>query len=560
MSIQIRIIAVLLLAFALQAVSAPLSVERTSRYWLFFAPDERSEKQFDEAAAEVASSLTARSLARRRKVIHSEPPVRPCDIPPSPARLQAVRDCGCEIVRVTRYLNAVTVQGSPQALEKAKLLPFVTSSRHVFRFREELYDDCPDLPKCELPATDDAEDYGDAWNQSTIVNLPAAHNLGYKGRGVFVGVQDSGFDNLRHRCFSNLDLIATWDFLNNDPNVGDEHDMGSGAHGTRTLSVIAGLDSGRFIGTAPGASYILTKTENTEWERQIEEDTWAAGLWFHDSLGTEVLSSSVSYRDWYEYEDMDGETAVTTRAAEAAVEAGMVIVNSGGNTGRDAYPFSKIGAPADARGVLAAGAVLADSSYWTASSQGPTFDGRIKPDVAALGVGVFTAVSFNDLSYFPRNGTSFSCPMIAGVAALVLEANSDLTPAQVREILWETSSRSGNPDTLVGYGIINALAAVLRAESMAVPTRPVLPDRFSLNAFPNPFNSRLTIIFNGASCPEKLVLYDLQGRMQFSMPVSMHPGEHGRISLDLHHLPAGGYILRAEERGEIVSRRVIHSR
>lgn len=547
--------------------------KQTDRHWIFFTRESVGYAELERRLDEAVLSLTDRSLERRRKVIPRDPPLRICDLPPSSQQIAVIEEYGCEVVRALRYVNAVTVRGSPDEIERLNRLEFVDYTRPVMALPalENVYstdshhEDPPHENKAQT-CRDNPLLYGESWVQSALINLPAAHDLGYRGRGILVGVQDAGFDNLDHRCFAYLDLVAAYDFLNGDDNVADEDDLGIGRHGTRTLSVIAGLDSGRFVGAAPDAQYVLTKTENEEWERPIEEDIWVEGLWFHDSIGVDVLSSSLSYRAWYAYEDMNGDSAVTTRAADSAAAAGMVIVNSMGNTGMSNFPYSKLGAPADGRLVVGAGGVVRDSSYWMHSSQGPTYDGRIKPDVVAMSAGVYTATNVNDSGYLPRNGTSYSCPMIAGIAALILQANPHLTPQQVLQILHETSSNAQNPDTLIGFGIVDALAAVRRAEELSVTDDPYIPRVSEFQAFPNPFNGWINIELSPSFNPCTIELFDVMGRrinlgMQAAindMAVRLSHHNDRILSFNLSQLPASAYLIRiSDDKMEIVRRVVL---
>jgi subtilisin family serine protease len=575
----------------------------TGRWWVSLEEPRLSPSELDRALDEAARGLTPRSLQRRSKVIHRDPPMRLCDLPPNPEIIAAIEAAGFRVKVAARYINAVSVIGDEQRLARLIDLPGVKTVRPVMAFTDlegglsvrstpEHIEQIPSSPadaslaiertksppskglttgqiertksppsKGQMAA--DAEDYGLAWRQTALVNIPAAHSAGWRGHGVLVGLQDTGFNNLDHTCFSHLQIVAAYDFLNGDDNVGDEGDLGSGVHGTRTLSVIAGMDSGRFIGAAPDAQYVLTKTENTESESRVEEDLWVAGLWFHDSVGTEVLSSSLSYRNWYDYEDLDGETAVTTRAADSAAAAGMVIVNSMGNTGLSAYPFTKLGAPADGDLVIAVGGVSRDSSHWSNASQGPTYDGRIKPDVVAQSVWVYAASALNDTGYSAHNGTSYSCPMAAGIAALMLEANPDLTPAEVMEILHRTSSRADDPDTLVGWGIPDAMLAIQEALEVGNSVLSLIPHPSSLllSTFPNPFNGVATIAYQlprpGAA---EVAVYDALGRKVALVASGWQTAGRHFARWESAGIASGAYLARLTTEGETITRSVISIR
>jgi subtilisin family serine protease len=299
---------------------------------------------------------------------------------------------------------------------------------------------------------------------------------------VIIAVLDAGFSNLSHEVFAPMTILARRDFVNGDEDVGDGADQGEGSHGTMTLSVLGGFKEGQLIGPAYAAGFILAKTENTASETPVEEDNWAAAAEWAEALGADVISTSLGYLDYdspftsYSFADMNGETAISTRAANLAASLGVVVVASAGNSGFDAA-HNTLGAPADGRGVIAAGAVDARGTRAFFSSVGPTADGRIKPDVDAQGVSVKVASPTSPSLYGLADGTSFSCPLTAGVAALVVQAHPEYTPQQVADALRSTASQAGRPDNLLGYGIVNAAAAVGSRASASQPGQWVPWDR-----------------------------------------------------------------------------------
>jgi subtilisin family serine protease len=283
-----------------------------------------------------------------------------------------------------------------------------------------------------------------------------------------VAVFDTGFDSLSHEAFSAMQIVAAHDFVNGDDDVGNGADLGEGSHGTATLSVVGGYKPGQLIGPAFGAAFILAKTENTDSETPLEEDNWAAAAEWAEALGADVISSSLGYLEFdapfpsYTWMDMNGATAISTRAAELAIDRGVVVVNSAGTSGFNPA-HNTLGAPADGPRVLSIGAVTSGGARASFSSVGPTADGRIKPDVDAQGVSVKAARTLTVSQYSLVSGTSFSCPLTAGAVALLLQADPRLTPEQVGAILRGTGSQFAAPDNLLGWGIVNAEAAVRRA-------------------------------------------------------------------------------------------------
>jgi serine protease AprX len=446
--------------------------------WAYFHDKGRS------AAAGAVSArlpLTPRAVSRR-SLRATGPASAGLDLPLDRGYVDAVSRTVIKVRQESRWFNAVSVEATAAQVRALEALPFVERLDVVRRYRRGPAEKVTDLPApargSSVPNRPRALvlDYGTSLGQVRQIGVPAVHESGLHGEGVIIAVFDAGFNNLTHEVFAPMTILARRDFVNGDEDVGDGADQGEGSHGTATLSVLGGFKEGQLIGPAYAAGFILAKTENTFSETPVEEDNWTAAAEWAESLGADVISSSLGYLEYdspftsYGFTDMNGETAISTRAANLAASLGVVVVSSAGNSGFDPA-HNTLGAPADGRGVIAAGAVDPLGTRAFFSSVGPTADGRIKPDVAAQGVSVKVASPTSPSAYGLAAGTSFSCPLTAGVAALVIQAHPEYTPQQVADALRTTASQAAAPDNLLGYGIVNAAAAV------GAPTRePDAPD------------------------------------------------------------------------------------
>lgn len=373
------------------------------------------------------------------------------------------------IRHTSRWLNAVSVEATSQSLATIARFRFVEKVDEVLvcTFRDPVVEKALDPVRKAAPTESIVFDYGASLAQVAQLNVPALHNMGYSGRGVLICMLDSGFNNMNHKALDHLDIVATWDFVNGDANVFDEAgQMGNGNHGTKTLGTIAGYEPGELIGPAFGASFLLGKTENSDWERHIEEDHWIAGAEWADTLGADIISSSLGYRDQfsdgegnYSWQDLDGNTTVVAKGANIAASRGILIVSSAGNEGLSLSGRNTLVSPSDSANVLAAGAVNSQGRRTNFSSVGPTADGRIKPDVMAMGDSVYSASTDSPDEYDLVDGTSFSCPLVAGVAALVLEVNPSWTYQDIMAAIKSTASRFDTPDNSNGWGIVDAQKA-----------------------------------------------------------------------------------------------------
>jgi subtilisin family serine protease len=283
-------------------------------------------------------------------------------------------------------------------------------------------------------------------------------------------VLDSGF-RTTHKAFAKTNIVATFDFVKNDTIV--DNQPGDAAsqfhHGTQVLSTIAAQDEGFMYGAAYNASFLLAKTESLDFETIQEEDFFMMGVEWAERLGADVLSSSLGYRDWWQPSDFDGLTAITTRAINSAIEKGVSCVVSAGNDGT-----AGLSVPADAFYVITAGSVNAANQLSPFSSRGPTYDGRIKPEVVAMGGLTAVVAPTSSNSYTTNSGTSFSCPLVAGAVALLLSAHPDLTPIEIRTALIKTAGNAASPNNELGWGLVNVVAAIDYATGMKNQTHPVI--------------------------------------------------------------------------------------
>lgn len=430
------------------------------KYWIFFKDKGYSENQKYDLINSEKEKLSERALSRRAKVLPENQIINEDDLPLAQPYLENLNSLGIKPIVKSRWLNAISAKLTSDQISQVEQLVFVSRIKPVLQFKREL----PQEPLIKFLARPQLYkfDYGPSLDQNEIMHVPEVHDLGLDGSGVIVGMLDTGFNYKIPEAFARLDVIAEYDFINNDSTTQNEPDDDDAPdqqnHGTNTLSVLGGFKEGQLIGSAFGASFLLAKTEDVRSETPIEEDYWVAGIEWLERMGADVVNSSLGYNDWYTYEDMNGKTAVTTIAADKAVEKGVVVVNSNGNEGNNKWHYMI--APADGFNVISAGAVYNTGQLVGFSSRGPTYDGRIKPDVVAMGSNVYAAQPATLDVYSGVSGTSFSSPLTAGVAALILQAHPYLTPFQVRDALRETADRAQNPDNDYGWGLVNAYEAI----------------------------------------------------------------------------------------------------
>jgi len=453
-------------------------------YWIFFrAPQGKTH-------VPAQSDLTARGIRRLAQVGHligSDP----ADFPFDPTLLDPLRERGLlpRVRNVSRWLEAASVLLTADQAREVESDPRVDGVRPVAHFARTIPPApppsvIPPVPSAAKPLGRAADrdprtlrpgDYGQCWDQLEMLGIPEMHRRGWSGAGVIVAIFDTGFYK-DHMSLYPLDEIAEHDFVLGDSTVQyDPHDprdvARSNDHGTYTWSTLGGFDPGRQIGPAYRASFLLAKTEDVSREVHAEEDNYIAALEWADGLGADIVSSSLGYRYFddgtgYTLAQLDGETAPITIATEIAAQRGVLVVTAIGNDGQNGV--SSLGVPADGKRVLSIGAVDVRGRLADFSSRGPTGDGRIKPDVDAMGVAVHCGFSSSPISYGAVSGTSLSTPLAAGLAALLLEARPTWGPDSLIHAIRASGSRHMTPDNDYGWGIADGLRALGASEARLV--------------------------------------------------------------------------------------------
>ena len=486
-----------------------------SKYWVLFT----NKTGTPYTTTNPSVYLSARSIQRR---VNQGIPVIPRDFPPNPSYVSQV----LAIPNVTlnyrsRWFNAISITTTdPNAITAINALPFVQSCAPVKRLRGDVREENTAFPivadnaRTQAVLQPQVYNYGQSGGQISQIGGDCLHNLGFHGEGMQIAVLDAGFLNINtiiafDSLFINNRILGTWDFVSGNSNVFDDDQ-----HGEMVLSCMGGWLDGQIIGTAPKAKYWLLRTEDAPTEYVIEEDNWAAGAEYADSVGADVINTSLGYTTFDDASqnhvyatDMDGNTCMSTRAADFAVAVGMFVTVSAGNSGGG--PWNFVGAPADADSVLTVGAVDLSGVLAGFSSRGPSADGRIKPDVSACGNGATVAAQGGGIQN--ANGTSFSSPITCGAVACLWQAHPTFTNRQVYQAIIQSASQFSTPDNDYGYGIPNFCNANLILSGSD-------PKNFNadnlISVFPNPFGVEFSFSFYSSKDQIiKIRLTDLQGKL-----------------------------------------------
>lgn len=453
-------------ALLLSGLFMHISTARIYTFWVQF----NDKKASSYSLTKPLEFLTEKALNRRAK---AGVLLRETDLPVCPVYEEEVIKNGFTIKLTSRWFNAALVETQDSfSIQKLQSLPFsgkilFVESRNPSRGASYSEANAPfGLKKASerIAVTNGNEDYsltnryGGSARQIEMLNGQLFHEAGYDGRGVLIAVMDAGFYRANQMeafdsVFKNGQVKGHYDFADLEADVFDDDD-----HGTEVWSCMAANVPGLMVGTAPGADYLLLRTEIASRESLVEEFNWIAGAEYADAQGADMISSSLGYTEFdnpaqgHHYEELDGNTTWISRAANMAAKTGMIMVNSAGNEGDMEWKF--IGAPADAENVIAVAAVDALGERASFSSYGPTAAGKVKPDIAAMGERTMVAASGGYIH--EASGTSYSAPVLAGFIACMIQYLGNTAPEKLKQVLFMSCNSYFAPNNSTGHGIPDA--------------------------------------------------------------------------------------------------------
>jgi subtilisin family serine protease len=524
--------------------SVPASAQEIPKYWIFL--DGRPD----------ASMIDVSERAQNRRALRGSNVDSFPDAGISSTYRRILTEIGADVVVESGWLNAVSAHLTVDMVARVKQLPFVRRVRPVARLISN-----NTILQPSLVESHPLLDYGPSIGQLEDINAIEPLENGINGTGVIIGFLDTPFHDFAHEVFEHLHasnrIIADSNFVGKPDNS---------SHGFNVASIAVGFKEGQLIGPGYGSSILSATTEYVPTETNEEEDFFIAGMEWLERMGADVVNVSLGYTTFdpgqhdYTQADMDGDTGLTTRAADRAASLGVVVVVAAGNEGRCESPTAGcwyfVSTPADGDSVIAVGAVNPDSSRAIFSGHGPTADDRIKPDVSAPGVLIYFA-SVSGL-YSRGNGTSFAAPLVSGVVAQILQVNPSLNPIQVRDILRETANQAANPDNSLGWGIINAGAAINTATALATGEQPD-ESVSAAQVYPNPATDYVFIFINAnLSGPATINVHDILGRRVLS---TVEPIVGLKtLRLQIGALQTGVYFYTVEADGMTYSGRLVIAR
>jgi hypothetical protein len=504
--------------------------QTSGKYLVVFKDKNNSPYSTDKPLA----FLSQRSVARRerQKIAFTSK-----DLPVNPAYIQAVKNTGAKVIYTSRWMNAALIQCSSTVLSSVLSLSFVKGLEVNMALDNPSTRSGRLANKFETLATNSL-DHGLATTQNNMIGADKMLDDGFRGEGMLIGILDAGFKNANNipafkPIFDENRIVGTYDFVENNQSVYEDD-----SHGTEVLSCIGAYSPSKMIGTAFQASFLLLRSEDASSEYLIEEANWLFAVEYADSVGVDLINSSLGYTVFddskmnHTYADMDGKTTIAARAAAWAASVGIICVISAGNDGNGSWRY--ISTPADADSILAVGAVDALNTYAIFSSIGPSSDRRVKPDVVAMGQSV--AIVFPNGNVTTSQGTSFSSPILCGMVAGFWQANPTLTAIQVIERIRKSGHQYMNPDERLGYGIPDFTRAKSNEVVLAVEDE----NNSLFSVYPNPSSSDITVQINDSKVSNYYSsLMDITGKTLMYQEVNT-----ATFKMSLANLAVGTYFLR----------------
>lgn len=515
--------------------------------WVYFNAKPNAQAFFDNPLSE----LSQRSLDRRAT---QNIPLDFKDAPIFQSYIdQITANPEIAVLAKSKWFNALHVQGTEETIRNLLNLNFVERVDFANRaLNDPLRSPVPLKRSAKLQKKYDTEvvfNYGNSANQIQMLNGHFLHQQDFTGSGKIIAVMDGGFPGVNtastfSRLRNNNQILGGYDFVNRNA------DFYTGiSHGTMVLSTMGGYKDNQLVGTAPDASYYLFITEDGANEWPLELSLWVEAAEEADRLGADIITTSLGYTEFdnpnynFTYADMNGTTTFISRGLDIAFSRGMVCVNSAGNSGND--PWLYISAPADAEHALAIGAVNASGNYASFSSQGPSFDGRVKPDVSAQGQQAVLSTTSGNIG--TASGTSFSGPIVAGMVACLWQAIPNATNAEIVQWVKESSSLFTNPNNELGYGIPDFYAALNRG-LLDVNT----VTKTNTLAYPNPVTDQINIDLPEGSEEKVVDIYNALGQLVFSKNVTV-----SNFNMDISSWKSGFYLIKLNIKGQTRTEKIV---
>lgn len=531
-----------LLILTILLVTASLAIKAQNYYWIGFS--DKNNSPYSISSPE--EYLSERAIERR---LNQNIQIDSLDLPVNSEYVDSVLTLDVEFVHASKWLNGITVKTNSDTLSKVvsdwsfikdiqRTKPAIISKSAFNKFDDEAM---------EGQLSIDTSYYGLSVHQVGMLEGDFLHDMNFKGQGMHIAVLDGGFLNADtlpafDSLWTNNQILGVKDFVDEDVDF-----YSTNYHGMSVLSCMGGNIPGQLIGTAPKASYWLLRSEQTGSEYIVEEDNWVVAAEFADSVGVDIINSSLGYYEFddettnHTYADMDGKTTRVTRAANIAASRGILVFASAGNERND--PWQRIIAPSDGDQVIGVGAVDVNLSPAYFTSAGPAADGDIKPNVSAMGYQTAAQLSAGTLGRI--NGTSFSSPVLAGMVACLWQRYPDKTAEEIKEAVEKAGHIYNSPDSLVGYGVPSMKTASAILDPLTVEDIEV---NRKWNVFPNPVTDHLIIQNKGAVNGNNITieLYSITGRKikQWIKPAGL------RIELNDIPLVSGIAFLRIESENE----------